>query len=118
MKKLTIEEMKQIAKQKGGKCLSDTYIDAHSKLLWECLKDHQWESTPDKIKQGRWCPHCAGNYPLNIELMHDIAKERGGKCLSDKYINSKTKIFWECSKGHQWESTPRDIRRGTWCRKC
>ncbi|MCP4898302.1 MAG: hypothetical protein GY906_15115, partial [bacterium] len=40
----------------GGKCLSDTYINTHTKLLWECKQGHQWEAKPSNIKSGRWCP--------------------------------------------------------------
>ena len=41
----------------------------------------------------------------SIEECHNIAKERGGKCLSKEYINTNTKIKWECKEGHTWEST-------------
>ncbi len=59
MKKLTIEEMRSIAEERGGKCLSDTYVNAHTSLLWECTKGHQWEARPNNIKSGTWCPYCA-----------------------------------------------------------
>jgi len=32
--------------------------------------------------------------------MQQVAKKRGGKCLSEKYVNAKTKLEWECRKGH------------------
>ncbi len=59
MKKLTIEEMRSIAEERGGKCLSNFYVNSQTKLLWECLKGHQWEATPNGIKSGTWCPYCA-----------------------------------------------------------
>ena len=55
---------------------------------------------------------------LGIEKMHRIAKERGGKCLSEIYVDSKTNIKWECSEGHQWEATPNNVMRGSWCPTC
>ena len=51
MRKLTIEEMRQLAKQRGGKCLSKTYINTNSKLLWECINGHQCTVTPDNVKR-------------------------------------------------------------------
>ena len=117
MKKLTIEEMRSIAEERGGKCLSDVYVHYHRKLLWECAEGHQWEATPSNIKKGSWCPHCAQNKGT-IEEMQKIAEERGGKCLSDTYVNSRTNLLWECSEGHQWEATPYNIKKGSWCRKC
>ncbi len=116
--KLTIEEMQRIAKERGGKCLSETYVNQQTELLWECAKGHQWEATPKCIKRGHWCHYCGGSTKLTIEEMQRIAEERGGKCLSETYVNQKTKLLWECAEGHQWEATPDSIKRGRWCRKC
>jgi predicted lactoylglutathione lyase len=118
MKKLTIEEMHEIAEERGGKCLSDTYVNNSTKLIWECKDGHQWEATQNNVKSGSWCPHCAGSAKRTIEEMHEIAEERGGKCLSNTYVNNSTKLMWECTEGHQWEATPSNVKRGTWCREC
>lgn len=120
LERLSIDAMIRIAKSKGGKCLSSDYINKDTKLLWECAKGHQWEATPGSIKNGgKWCPICANNNrKLTIEEMNKIADERGGKCLSDTYINSYTKLLWECAKGHQWETTPGTIKKGRWCPVC
>jgi hypothetical protein len=117
-KKKTIKEMALLARKRGGKCLSRKYINAHTKLLWECVKGHQWEAQPDSIKQGTWCLVCSGNKKLTLKDMQAIAKKQKGKCLSQKYINIYTKLLWECKKGHQWEATPNNIKRGTWCPEC
>ena len=51
-----------------------------------------------------------------IEEMQAIARQRGGLCLSNTYLNSKTKLKWQCAYGHIWEATPRDVKhRGKWC---
>ena len=116
--KKNILDMQNIAGERGGKCLSTNYKGAHNKLLWQCEKEHQWEAYPKSIRQGSWCPKCAGNKRHNIEDMQKIAKARGGKCLTNKYKNNMTKLLWECSQGHQWEAMPMKIISGTWCRKC
>ena len=60
MRRLTIEEMKRIANERGGRCLSDTYEGYQKKLKWECSKGHVWEATPLNVKhRNRWCPICA-----------------------------------------------------------
>ncbi len=59
MEKLTIEEMRSIAEERGGKCLSDTYAGAMTKLTWECAEGHQWEAKPNNIKSGSWCRKCS-----------------------------------------------------------
>jgi hypothetical protein len=48
-----------IAKSKGGKCLSDYCGAANQKLKWKCKFGHVWEQFPYVIKKGSWCPHCA-----------------------------------------------------------
>lgn len=116
--KKNILDMQNIAGERGGKCLSTNYKGAHSKLLWQCEKEHQWEAYPKSIRQSSWCPKCAGNKRHNIEDMQRIAKDRGGKCLTNKYKNNMTKLLWECSQGHQWEAMPMKIISGSWCRKC
>ncbi len=120
----TIEKMKEIAKERGGECLSKEYINSNTKLKWKCEKGHVWEAIPHSIKgsskrAGTWCPVCAGSQPLSIEQFHKIAKERGGECLSKEYINSNTKLKWKCEKGHVWEATPMHIKHSkSWCLIC
>lgn len=116
--KRSIEEMRQIARERGGKCLSNTYVNNKTKLLWECGKGHQWEAPPSRVKYATWCPVCAGTMKSNIEEMHRVARERGGRCLSDTYVNAVTKLLWECAKGHQWRAIPHSVKRGRWCPVC
>ncbi len=58
-KRASIEEMKEIAINRNGKCLTDTYKNAHIKLLWKCnVCETKWEATTNSIKSGSWCPTC------------------------------------------------------------
>ena len=57
-KKHTIEEMHILADKQNGKCLSETYINCHTKLLWKCRKNHQWMAIPKSIIGGHWCRKC------------------------------------------------------------
>lgn len=121
--KLTISEMRKIATKRGGKCLSKKYINTDTKLKWECKMGHTWKNTPYHIKAGQWCPVCssiAGAYKLrgNIEQMQELAFRRGGKCISKIYVNSRTKLGWECAEGHIWKMNPDSIMQGQWCPKC
>ncbi len=118
MKKLTIDEMHIIAETRNGRCLSKTYINSRTKLLWECENGHRWEAIPGSVKKGRWCLECAGLKKHTIEMMKKLAEGRGGKCLSKVYVNNRTKLHWECAKKHRWEATPKDIIKGSWCRIC
>ena len=115
---LTLEEFKAIAEQRNGECLSTDYVNNYEKLRWKCEKGHQWDATPAHIKNGTWCPICAGNRPKSIEFCKRIANERNGECLSAKYINIHTKLEWRCVDGHKWMATPNSIQRGSWCPVC
>lgn len=114
---LTIQEIQALASKRGGRCLSEHYKSSREKLLWECSKGHKWEALHSGIKRGRWCPSCASNARLSIKDMQSIAEERGGRYLSGAYVNTQTKIQWDCSEGHQWEGTLNKFKSGSWCPK-
>jgi len=119
MKKLNIKDIQDIAKKKNGECLSENYINGYTKLLFKCNFDnYKWLSQPDSIRQGHWCPECAGVKKLTIEEMRRFAKSKDGKCLSENYINNKIKLEWECKKGHIWKADYAHIVSGRWCPKC
>ena len=39
---------------------------------------------------------------IAIERMRELAAAKGGKCLSDVYVNSASKLQWQCARGHTW----------------
>lgn len=112
--------LQYLARQRGGYCLSNYYKGRDKKLQWQCAKGHRWQATARSVSHtGSWCPFCARNAPLSLEDMQGIAKSRGGQCLSQEYINSKTKMLWQCAKGHRWMATAFSIRvRKSWCPVC
>ena len=118
-RKLTLIDAQNIALEKGGQCLSECYINNKSPLHWKCAKFHEWKSALCDIKRGRWCPHCAKCFKLNIGIAKEIAFKKGGICLSEKYINSYTPLFWQCAKKHEWQAPLERIRNhNSWCSKC
>jgi len=118
--RLTVGEMKTLAKERGGACLSTVYVDVETKLRWRCAERHEWEATPLSIKYAKsWCPTCARRSRITLEQMQAVAKERGGECLSTVYVTSATKLRWRCAEGHEWEATPSSVNnQETWCPAC
>ena len=123
--KHTIDELKLIACENGGECLSEKYTGAHSKLTWKCSYGHIWEASASSIINSKsWCPTCSlkiiasKNTKFSLDDMHTIAGKYGGLCLSQKYVNSYTKLKWKCAEGHEWEAIPSSIQRGSWCPYC
>lgn len=114
----SIQEMKDIAKAREGKCLSKKYINSISPLKWCCSKGHHWSARPANVIQGQWCPECSGTKKKTIEDMHKLAKKRGWQCLSTKYVNNNTKLRWRCEKQHEFEMIPSNVQNGRNCRYC
>lgn len=127
------DEMQAIAVARGGKLLSQFYIDATTKLHWRCGEGHTWYTIPHSIKRGSWCRLCGfkraaekmrglrrtpGKPAHTIEEMQALAKAKNGVCLSPVYENSKTKLLWRRAKGHEWEARGSHVREGHWCPKC
>lgn len=115
-----IKEMRLLAEQRGGVCLSNFYVNNSTNLHWKCAEGHEWEASPGSIQRGSWCPACAGKLPPDQALrnLQEIALSKGGRCLSENYEAVQKKLRWRCALGHEWEAAPRDIRRGSWCPEC
>ena len=123
----SLKKYKELAILNGGVCLSQTYLGIHSKLLWRCSFGHVWSTSPNTIRNGHWCGIC--NFERGVKIradirrtpiskMKELAESKKGKCLSDIYINSRTKLKWQCEKGHIWVSIPSHIKNGHWCPEC
>lgn len=117
-KKMALQELQKLAVSRGGKLLSKRYKNSQSYLHWQCAKGHKWEAVSPAIKSGTWCPVCGGSFPLNIAQMRKFARTFGGRCLSKKYINTKTHLRWRCLEGHEWDAKADHVMTGHWCPIC
>lgn len=69
--------------------------------------------------RGSWCIVCRGlDRRLGIERMREVAVARGGRCLSDEYANTRSKLQWQCHLGHTWTAIPGTVLKGSWCPTC
>lgn len=120
MNKLTIEKCKRYAINKEGFCLSETYIDAKSLLIWKCKHNHTWKANADNcLNKNKWCAICAGVKKYTIEKAKEEAVKRNGKCLSDVYVNIKSHLEWKCEFNHTWKTSLNTIMHcNTWCPYC
>lgn len=117
---ISLSDVELAAAEKGGKCLSDIYVSAKYKMLWQCKEGHIWKSSYTNIKHhGRWCPECAGNKKLSIKDAQNIAESMQGRCLSKLYINSSIPLIWQCKEGHTWKTSLSHIKNdNSWCPIC
>jgi len=118
-----IDNMQEIARARGGKCLSTVYVNSGTHLWWQCAERHKWKAVPGNVVSGQWCPVCARRIAgagrrLSLKDMQVTAKKKGGRCLSMQYVNSATPLLWECKFGHRWKAAPSYVRYETWCPVC
>jgi len=64
VKKYSIEDMGKIAKNRGGRCLANDYVNVRTTLKWKCSANHVGEATPSTVKRGTWYPTWAGRWRL------------------------------------------------------
>lgn len=114
-----LARLQQHAHDKGGQCLSGKYLGAEARYKFRCAKEHEWEARGINIVAGAWCQTCAFDAKrLSIEHAHEAAQAKGGRCLSDSYVNCTIKLRWLCDRGHEWQATLGSVRAGHWCKQC
>jgi len=93
------------------------YHGAHASTLFQCSEGHNWLARPNNVLQGRNCPHCAQQFPLNKEIVNERIKHRG-VIMTGEYTTSVSKTSFRCSEGHTWEAPPGNVMAGTGCMVC
>lgn len=119
-RKHSIESMQKLAESKGGKYLSDEYKSVNFKYKWQCAEGHEWEAAPAEIMRGSWCRKCNSiKMKDTIESMYDVARLKGGECLSTIYDGAQNKLLWRCGNGHEWYAKPGNVKNNnSWCPVC
>ena len=115
--------------EKNGN-LKPEYFAANSgkKVWWKCSKGHEWQATMNSRNQGHGCPYCSGLFvvkgetdlqTVNPTLANEWNNERNnGLTPMDVLPNSDKKVWWKCSKGHEWQATIGNRNKGRGCPYC
>lgn len=102
------------------------------KYWWVCPKCHiSYQASPNiRTSQNTGCPYCTGRKVLAgvndlLTKRPDIALEwnyekNGGLLPTMVTEKSGRKVWWKCSKGHEWQCkiAQRTIGKGTQCPEC
>lgn len=73
MRKYDIEHYKQVAIDRNGICLSNSYENCRTKLKFKCnVCKCVWEASPRHINEGSWCPECRRQKGRKYDLDHDF----------------------------------------------
>lgn len=101
---------------------------AVKKYWWTCQKSHDWEANMrDRYQRNNKCPYCSGRYATsenNLQTLHPtiammLDEEKNGIPASDVTPNQDKKLWWKCSKGHEFLKSPREtVRTDGFCFKC
>lgn len=83
------------------------------KVWWQCSKGHEWKAAICNRSKGIGCPYCSGRYATaenNLRTAKpDLAKEwhptKNAPWKPEEVTPcSGAKIWWKCSKGHEWQA--------------
>ena len=91
------------------------------KVWWKCEKGHEWMARVDSRASGASCPYCSGRYAIPGEtdlqtLYPKIAGEwhptkNGELTPREVTAGSGKKVWWQCDKGHEWQSAVVDRKK-------
>src|SRR5258706_15415615 len=114
MRKLTLEEIQADAARRGGRCVTESYVDSLTLMDWECAQGHRWRAVAHSIRQGHWCKKCSdAKLRHSVQALHSVAAERAGRRLAGQYSNSQVKLVGECKIEHRWLASFNSIKQGS-----
>ena len=106
----------------------DITSNSDKKVWWRCNEGHEWQARIADRSKGNSCPYCAGKKVLvgyndlntvNIELAKEWNYEKNNSLTPmDVTANSDKKVWWKCSKGHEWVAKIYSRSNGSGCPAC
>ncbi len=90
----SIENAREIAKVRSGKCLSHVFTSNKIPLIWQCSLGHIWNTASySNVKNhGSWCPTCSActSEYLTKMLLESITQIKFEQCRPDFLIREDT----------------------------
>lgn len=123
IKSYTIDDMRQIAAERGGECLEDTYINGEVMMRWVCRLGHVFAMAAKTILRGHWCRICGREQSSRVRKF-PLAEVRGMirkmGCdlvdVPDGYKNKYSRILIKSLDGScECECSIRSVRYGSKC---
>ena len=103
-------------------------LGSNKKVWWRCSQGHEWQATIYDRYNGNGCPYCSGRKALkgyndlssvNPTLAEEWNWERNNDLSPiDVTPNSNRKVWWKCSKGHEWQAIIANRHKGSACPYC
>ena len=102
--------------------------NSQKKVWWKCNQGHEWQATVANRNSGYGCPYCVGQkviigsndlQTLNPTLAIEWNFEKNKNLVPENFtINSHKKVWWICSKGHEWQAVIKNRNNGNGCPYC
>ncbi len=112
----------------GNLSPSDVMSGSSKKVWWVCSEGHEWDAAIRERVKGNGCPYCSGRVAIkgkndlktiNATLASEWHPTKNGSLKpSDIKPNSNRKVWWVCSKGHEWQQTVSVRNTGIGCPYC
>ena len=112
--------------EKNGSLKPDMVTaNSNKKVWWKCINGHEWQASVSSRNNGTGCPFCSGQQVLkgyndlatkNPTLVAEWNYEKNDKLKPDMVTSeSNRKVWWKCSKGHEWQAVICNRNKGTEC---
>jgi hypothetical protein len=97
------------------------------KVWWCCASGHDWQASIASRVAGRGCPYCSGYRAsagnnlgvANPELAAQWHPERNWPLTAEQVTpGSKRRVWWQCSRGHEWQAPVANRKAGRGCPYC
>ena len=92
---------------------NEVVAGSSAKVWWICSKGHEWETNINVRTRGSGCPFCSNQKvckdncleTTNSELLKEWDYNKNVIRPSEIVAGTHKKVWWLCSKGHEWESS-------------
>lgn len=115
-----ISDCIKLGEENGFEILSKRYVSSESKLKIKHLScGYEFKISWDNFKQRKSCPQCSKKVKPTIMEIKNLAKKRDYKLITNKYINSKTKMeFLHLECGNKYFASWDTFKKGVGCSFC
>lgn len=109
---------------------TDLTVGSRKKVWWQCLQGHEWQ-TPvySRAKEnGHNCPYCTGRnvifgvtdlLSVNPTLASEWHPTKNSPLTpSEVKAGTNQRVWWQCKKGHEWQSQVNWRNNGNGCSIC
>jgi hypothetical protein len=119
----------EYSKEKNVVPVEEIYGSYPTPVWWKCQKGHEWQArVKNRTVRNHGCVYCTGQAPIVGEkdlattdplLAKEWHTTKNGQFTPEMAMRgSSKKVWWECSKGHEWEAQIYSRAIGCGCPYC